>query len=458
MAHIVYITKGLSSYLNTAYELARRLALAGHRVTFVSPKDVATRVEDQGFPFVRLEPFGPATDDAEHQRLSTLRYRQKLRHFRAWRRAERRVWQAGFEHAGVEQQIHRLNPDLLLLDIELHELIIRLGAGPVPVVLLTVWFSIWKRAGIPPLHEAIIPDGRLVNRLKVEHAWLLFRIQKKLRVLKEKVLRLGFDRIAYLKALARHKKFPFGKAVELNQWLIPVSYRTFPVFSLNARELEFPHIPPSHLYYVGPMIHTSRNEPQTGTPTGVILEALLARHRDDRGRTLIYCSLGSFWALDQSFLQEVIKAFADHPTWDLVLALGKKLEVDDLGPLPENVYAFDWVPQLKVLEQADAAITHGGISTINECIYYRVPMVVYSTKHVDQNGCAARVAHHGLGIMADKDRDKAPDIRRNVAAILTDSTYRTRIEAMREQFCRYSEANQAVHLIEEFIDRSKDKR
>ncbi|MBV7332993.1 hypothetical protein KFU94_33145 [Chloroflexi bacterium TSY] len=62
----------------------------------------------------------------------------------------------------------------------------------------------------------------------------------------------------------------------------------------------------------------------------------------------------------------------------LLLSTGPQVSTDDLGTLPPNVKAFSSVPQLDVLRHADLMLCHGGITTINECIFFGVPMIVYS--------------------------------------------------------------------------------
>jgi len=45
-------------------------------------------------------------------------------------------------------------------------------------------------------------------------------------------------------------------------------------------------------------------------------------------------------------------------------------------------------------------ITHGGASSVKECLYYGVPMIVIPLAE-DQYGNAARVVSHGLGVRTD---------------------------------------------------------
>ena len=135
----------------------------------------------------------------------------------------------------------------------------------------------------------------------------------------------------------------------------------------------------------------------------------------------------------------------------LISGLGGRLDLDFLGPLPDNVNVFAWAPQLTVLEHADCSINHGGIHTINECLHFQVPMLVYSGKRSDQNGCAARVAFHGIGLMADKDRDDVPAIREKIERVLTDPVYKERLAAMYRHYQRTRTEKRIEKIVEKYM-------
>ena len=133
----------------------------------------------------------------------------------------------------------------------------------------------------------------------------------------------------------------------------------------------------------------------------------------------------------------------------MLLALGGKIDRAEVGPLPENVLAYSWLPQLQVLAKADLSINHGGIHTINECIHFGVPMLVYSGKRSDQDGCAARVHYHQVGIMADKDIDTSEEIRQKITQLLTDESYQQSIETMQLHHRRYRDEQVLENIIQE---------
>jgi UDP:flavonoid glycosyltransferase YjiC (YdhE family) len=141
--------------------------------------------------------------------------------------------------------------------------------------------------------------------------------------------------------------------------------------------------------------------------------------------------------------------------WDVIFGLGGRLDPSTLGELAPNIHAFKWVPQMRVLELADCAIIHGGINSINECIVSGVPMVVFPFDVTDQQGGAARVAYHKVGIFGNRHHDDSNAIRNHVKTILDDPLYLFRVQQMREYFERYLRDNTAVSTVEALLAKAR---
>ncbi len=139
---------------------------------------------------------------------------------------------------------------------------------------------------------------------------------------------------------------------------------------------------------------------------------------------------------------------ADRPDWDVVVGLGSRLDPSDLGPIPGNAHPLRWAPQLEILAQADCAIHHGGISTINECIAHGVPMVLYPFDFMDQPGNAARVSYHGIGDVGDRDQDSAATIRQRIERLLADPDVAVRLAALGQALAAHDASGTAVAYIE----------
>ena len=313
MAHVVFVAHGLTSPLNASLELSRRLAAAGHQVTYVSHADIGAEVEAGGFAFVQL------TNAQELRR--TLR--QAIRHPIHWAGSMRRERSRSIKSDELERAIDALAPDLLLIDIEMHYVIIATAALGVPTMLVMNWLSIFRVAGLPPLSSSLLPgDEKAIRRawLKVRVRALGARVAHKLgRGALGDLLRpvsYGTRFYADLKQVARHRNYPLRTNTDRSQWLRPYMYTQLPVLCFNAYELEFPHRPHPNIRYVGPMVNKQRTERRVSNHDRQRWASFKQHRRGDR--PLIYCSLGSYWS-DRDFLQMVLRVFSDRPEWDLVL-------------------------------------------------------------------------------------------------------------------------------------------
>ncbi len=111
-------------------------------------------------------------------------------------------------------------------------------------------------------------------------------------------------------------------------------------------------------------------------------------------KPLIYVSLGTLVARDANFFKIIMQIFAQKP-YRLLLSIGEFLEVEDLGEIPLNCVVRKYVPQLEALQRAAVFVTHGGINSLHESIYFGVPMVmvpqqaeqVYNAEHLEDLGC-----------------------------------------------------------------------
>ena len=444
MRHILIITTGLTGILHSSFELAARLEGAGYKVTLANPVDVAKKVTTQGFQYVQLPAinFDPAPKIAnEISRISKIWVKLTQSNLRR---------KLAVEALGMDAFIDILEdiaPELVLIDVELHDHIITLYSKKIPMVLLSQWFTLRKSPGLPPLISDIIPgEGWRGTRWGMEWAWARIKTRRWWIKQKKWILSVGTDRRSILKHYAKSVDFPL-KYIKDNYWPGPFNYNTLPILSMTLKELEFSHPVKPNLHYIGPMVYPKRKE---SSPEVDAKFKLIFQQKKARQAKLIYCSVSTFKKGDQVFLKKVVQAVDGEKDWILVLSLGGLLNKDFLQPLPDNVFAYNWVPQLMVLEQADCSINHGGIHTINECIYFGVPMLIYSGKKSDQDGCAARVAFHKLGIKADKDDDGPKMIKRRIIELLSTPTYKMQVERCQKASANYKSDKALESYIENY--------
>ena len=319
----------------------------------------------------------------------------------------------------------------MLIDIELHELIFCALDLKIPVTIITQWFSNIMLPNVPPISSNIVPEeGFSGSRFGIKLAWIYSKYYVKRRILID-ILKRQNGRRQILKKYAREVGLAEGSLIPSD--FPPVfEYKYLKVWTLNLKQLDFPGSELPNITYIGAMVNENRNMVEEGASSSEIDKLL----DNKKNRKLVYCSVSSMNSADVVFLKKVVKAFEAAPEWILIVSLGGKTEPEDFDTIPNNVHLFKWVPQIKVLKNSDISINHGGIHTINECIHFSIPMLVYSGGRYDQNGCSSRIRYHGLGIVGDKITDTPDIINQNIAKLINDERYS---DAMRKMNIAYNE-------------------
>ncbi len=169
--------------------------------------------------------------------------------------------------------------------------------------------------------------------------------------------------------------------------------------------------------FVGPSISPRSDE--SGFPLDLLAD-----------NPTLYVSLGTVFNANPKFFDACFDAFAASD-WQVVLSVGTRTDPSTLVRIPDNFLARPYVPQLEVLEHTDVFVTHGGMNSVMEAIYYGVPMVVVP-QQPEQAMTAARVADLGLGVALEPGQVTADALRDAVTTVAGDAGYRSRITHMQQ--------------------------
>ncbi len=158
---------------------------------------------------------------------------------------------------------------------------------------------------------------------------------------------------------------------------------------------------------------------------------------------LIYISMGTVNNNMMPFYKTCISAFGDTD-YQVIMSVGDLVSMDDFGDLPENMSVFSYVDQIAVLEKADVFVSHCGMNSVSESLYFEVPLVVLP-QTTEQKGVAERVLELGAGIKLDKlDVDA---LLSAVNQVFSDSTYKKNAEKIADGFKNSSGAKGAADKI-----------
>ena len=158
---------------------------------------------------------------------------------------------------------------------------------------------------------------------------------------------------------------------------------------------------------------------------------------------LIYISMGTVNNDMLPLYRQCIAAFAGTE-YQVVMSVGNLVSIDNFGELPENISVSPAVDQIAVLQQADAFVSHCGMNSVSESLYFGVPLVMLPQTS-EQRGVAERVSQLGAGIKLGKT--DAASILGAVRGVLSDPSYRQSAGSIAESFRRCPGAKGAADKI-----------
>ena len=159
---------------------------------------------------------------------------------------------------------------------------------------------------------------------------------------------------------------------------------------------------------------------------------------------LVYISMGTVNNDMLPLYQRCIAALGDTG-YQVVLSVGSLVPLEAFGPLPSNVALYPTVDQIALLEKADAFLTHCGMNSVSEGLYFGVPLILLPQTS-EQKGVAERVRQLNAGILLEKTTPEA--IRAAVDTALSDPHYKKNALAIGEGFRNCSGAKGAADKIE----------
>lgn len=145
---------------------------------------------------------------------------------------------------------------------------------------------------------------------------------------------------------------------------------------------------------------------------------------------LVYISMGTVNNDMLPFYRECIEAFT-NTEYQVILSVGNLVSLEEFGELPENISVFAHVDQIAVLQKADVFVSHCGMNSVNESLYFGVPLVMLPQTS-EQGGVAERVLQVGAGVKLDKI--DAGSILHAVNGILNDISYGKNANVIAEGF------------------------
>src|SRR3954447_24367546 len=158
-------------------------------------------------------------------------------------------------------------------------------------------------------------------------------------------------------------------------------------------------------------------------------------------RPLAYFTLGTVKNTDTADLAAGLAALEEYDGV-VVATTGRRLDPDELGPVPANALVEEFVPQADLLQRADLLVSHSGSGTMLGGLVHGVPQVALP-RGTDQPENAALLVRAGAGLVVAPDDYAIESITAAVAKVTGDPPFRASAERVRDEIAAMPDADTA---------------
>ncbi|CAG2118358.1 unnamed protein product [Medioppia subpectinata] len=166
----------------------------------------------------------------------------------------------------------------------------------------------------------------------------------------------------------------------------------------------------------------------------------------DKPGKLIYFSFGSLCPVDVANMRRLVAILAKSPH-RFIVSMGPKHKEYTLA---DNMWGAESVPQIRVLSLVDLVITHGGINTVTESLYFGRPMIAMPV-FGEQYDNAQRLHDKGFGLRLDAYKCSEEELLAAIETLLNDLLMAERLAKVSRRIQTDNSLAKVSQLIEDFV-------
>lgn len=434
------------SHIIATLGLARILTTEGYSVIYALPKEKSYIALVNGYKVFILKslPFGCGFEKS----ITRIQNKEFADFIEIYYRFKNTLWK--IRSKDIDEFITKNNPKILFFDaFNSTDLLIAISIIQnleTKLVTIHTTFPVYSSSTFPLLNSHFLPDQQ--GNIRFEK--IRFNLKRFFGDLKDWVRYLSFDDRSLIK-----KKINQLSTANLFQGISYQRYNSlYPILKgkkeiiLAPKEIDFFNSQGNlNAYYAGLMIDVDRRDISLNNDDLHILFKSIENSKKYH-RKIVYCSFGSIYKYrpDKDFIRRIISAIKSIDSILLIISgvASKKFVMKD----QENILFFDKVPQLKILIDTDIFITHGGLNSIKEAIYYKVPMLVYPLDpRWDNPGNAARVFYHQIGLRGDMMKDTSQDIKQKIIELLSNQSYKINLDKINREIYQSYKSIDLINFI-----------
>ena len=357
--------------------------------------------------------------------------------------------------------IMELSPDVVLLDEQNMLKSVYYEICKVPVISIETKPEPCINPNVPPFTSTYIPFDSLISKWICSMLWLNKIIKNKFRLNMLRIRSGGSDIYTLTRKICLSYGIDLNGKTCLNRGC-GIGIKDIPRLNISAAAFDFPRNKSKNTFYVGPLVEIDRDKQYNMPRYGVLFRNLVKFKKKGNG-SVIFCSLGSYSIMHMqrlSYFFAKLKEVAIEKANDMfIVSTGEYFDVGELFPVPDNMYVFDYLPQMDLLSICNIMITHGGMNSITECVFHEIPILVYPvSSDWDQPGNGARTIYHKIGLRGSILKDSPKKIIKKLEILKSNSIfYKKNIRKMKKQFEKKNNSFEGVEIIEDLIRQNLNK-
>lgn len=443
MKTILFDMLSANGHLNPSFHIAESLINDGYNVVYLTNINKKKYIEKAGFKteIVTGNILHKGLVTSERSILALLKaiVKDRIYHFK------RKYFFLKLEE--YKTLLDRISPSLIILDAHCFSRVLIYEQGNFPIIKLTTTIPNQKRKCIPPMTIYHLPTFDFKGYVFSELCWKYSEIKYFIKSLFLKIALLNQDSTTNWLYYAKKLNFPKDQIHGIwKQKLLDLAITGYKEVFMYPYLYDFKGLNDENSFFYKITLKNTPTDPINNDEYKKLLDLI----KSNRYGKIIYCSLGTVGHLFEDKYNKFFKKLkiiaSLNPSFLFIFSTGgNKLSVSsDIS----NLLVYQYLPQIDLLNHVDMMISHGGMNGIIECILTQTPILVIRVyKKTDNQGCAARIVYHKLGLSA-KASDSPKKLNQKIAEIIAEKEI---IRDRMKSIDMYNQDNSGYRLIKSVL-------
>jgi MGT family glycosyltransferase len=154
----------------------------------------------------------------------------------------------------------------------------------------------------------------------------------------------------------------------------------------------------------------------------------------------VYISLGTVNNNNKIFYRHCFEELKNE-NLRIIMSVGESINIENIGEIPKNFIVKKHVDQISVLQVTDVFITHCGMNSVSEALYFGIPLVLFP-QTTEQYGVASRVKELNAGMFLENNH-----IKDTVLTVLNNQSFKDNALKISDSFKKCGGAKEAAQFI-----------